>query len=201
MRAAADEPGILLAKLEPPHSPRASLFDADRHASRIVRDAFVAGDAWYVSTDVARRDSDGDYYYVDRQDDVIRTRRGAVPSRDVEDVLLRARGVALAAVFPSPSKDGWFVPEAVLVPSVGETIDGAEITRLVTEKLAPHERPRNPDREASPDDGSDAHLEVGARGLESGERRASRGIRARLTPLAPVGVSGTPHCLQPAVPS
>ena len=72
---------------------------------------------------------------------MIRTVRGAVPSRDVEDVLLSFPGIALAAVFPRRNDDGTYVPEAVVVPRPDTTLDGQALSKLVTSKLAPHERP------------------------------------------------------------
>ena len=54
VRAAADEPGILLARLDAKGAETTGIGDMTRLGERVKRDVFAAGDAWYVSDDVAR---------------------------------------------------------------------------------------------------------------------------------------------------
>ena len=66
---------------------------------RVVEDAFAPGDAWFVTRDLMRRDPDGDYFFVDRASDVLRTPDGVVFSRKLEAVVHSRPEVALAAAY------------------------------------------------------------------------------------------------------
>ncbi len=89
-RAGAGEPGVLAARLD----ARAPVTEA-----RLARDVFEPGDTWLTTGDLARRDRDGDYWFVDRLADVLRTAVGPVPSRPIEDTLYELPEVALAVVY------------------------------------------------------------------------------------------------------
>ncbi len=141
VRAAVDEPGILIARLDGAETGHSGIIDADRLGARVKRDVFAPGDAWYVTGDVVRRDGDGDYHYVDRVEDVIRTSRGAIMSRDVEDVIYEEPSVALCAVYGRKTADGVASPEAVIVPAKGATIDRSALLARLEARLAEHERP------------------------------------------------------------
>ncbi len=87
------------------------------------RDVFEPGDAWLTTGDLARRDADGDYWFVDRLVDVMRTAAGPLPSRPLEDTLYALPEVALAVVLRrprradesrSPSPPSSSAPEAAL---------------------------------------------------------------------------------------
>ena len=60
--------GVLLARIDPTHT--LGYFDGyvDEAATRAhtVHDAFEAGDAWFNTGDVLRRDDDGDFWFVER---------------------------------------------------------------------------------------------------------------------------------------
>jgi putative long chain acyl-CoA synthase len=93
---ADDETGMLLAKLSPEADP-------EPPPSRVVTDAFAAGDAWYITGDLVRRDAGGDYWYVARASELIHTSGGRVAPRAIEDALYRVPGVALAVAFGVPA--------------------------------------------------------------------------------------------------
>ncbi len=90
---APDEAGPLMARVDAVGSVG---------NDRVQRDVFEPGDAWPASGDLVRRDEDGDYWFVDRLADVIRTAFGLVPSRLIEDALYELPEVALAAVYGVP---------------------------------------------------------------------------------------------------
>nr|WP_194835425.1 acyl-CoA synthetase [Nocardia sp. XZ_19_369] len=52
-----------------------------------LRGVFAPGDSWMPTENLFRRDSDGDYWLIDRKDTVIRTPRGPVFGQPIVDVL------------------------------------------------------------------------------------------------------------------
>src|SRR4029077_2686628 len=94
VHARTDEPGMLIARL-PTGADLAP--DAAHRPDRVLRDAFAAGDRWFVTGDLFQVDADGDYWFIDRQHQMIATRFGAVASTQIEDALYQAPGVALCA--------------------------------------------------------------------------------------------------------
>ena len=146
-RAGVNEPGLLIARVDRGH-PMAG-FDGyvDRAATeaRILTDAFEPGDRWFVTGDLLRQDEGGDYWFVDRLADVVRTRGGPVFTRHVEDTLYRRGDVGQVAVY-GLSQDGGEVVAATIVPREGTLdsgqLDWGRLAELVSEKLEPHERPR-----------------------------------------------------------
>ena len=141
-RTGVNEPGLLIARVDRGH-PMAG-FDGyvDRASTeaRILTDAFEPGDRWFVTGDLLRQDEGGDYWFVDRLADVVRTRGGPVFTRHVEDSLYRRGDVKQVAVY-ALSQDGDEVVAATIVPREGG-LDLGRLAELVSEKLEPHERPR-----------------------------------------------------------
>ncbi len=139
-----DQPGVLIARVDPGH-PLAGFdgyLDAASTEARIVRDAFEEGDRWFVTGDVLRRDADGDYWFVDRLADTVRTPGGPVFTREVEDVLYRLRDVKVVAVYGAvPPEGGEPVVTAAVVPRE-EPFDAERFAEYVRDKLEPHQRPR-----------------------------------------------------------
>ncbi len=141
-RAGVDVPGMLIARVDRSH-PTAG-FDGylDRASTedRILRDAFEPGDRWFLTGDVLRQDAGGDFWFVDRVDDVVRTSGGPVFTRPVEDLLYRRPDVRQVAVY-GLVHEGAPVMVATVVPR-DDAVDLGRLADLVEEKLAPHERPR-----------------------------------------------------------
>jgi putative long chain acyl-CoA synthase len=131
--AGRDEPGLLLARLDvAPVSMGA----------RVLRDVLEPGDAWLATGDLARRDADGDYWFVDRLADVIRGAEGPVGARAVEDTLYALPEVAHAAVYgvTLAGHDGE-VPVAAIVLRPGAKLDEAALFDALAAH-APGARPR-----------------------------------------------------------
>jgi putative long chain acyl-CoA synthase len=141
VRCTVDQPGVLVARIDASH-PIASeeVQDASR---RIVRDVFEPGDAWFVSYDVLRMDSDGDYWFVDRALDLVLTPLGPVSTVAVEDALYElpeiAQVVALSIVAPDGPEQ---LPVAALVIRPSYTLDLAGLSEHVNRRLDGHARPR-----------------------------------------------------------
>ena len=87
---ADDEVGMLLAK------PRSGL-DA---ASVSMRSVFAEGDTWITTDHLFRRDSDGDYWFVDNRITVIQSVRGPVFCQPICDALGGLTVIDLAVVYP-----------------------------------------------------------------------------------------------------
>src|SRR5690606_2129108 len=98
-----------------------------------------AGDAWFDTGDVLRRDADGDYWFVDRLANVVRTADGPVATPRIEDALYAA-GASLAVAFGIRAEDGERVAAAVVGRVDPRRFDQA------TAFLAPHEKPVRIDR-------------------------------------------------------
>ncbi|HET9627539.1 MAG TPA: alpha/beta fold hydrolase, partial [Kofleriaceae bacterium] len=133
--ARLDEPGMLIARL-PDDAP-----EVDRE-TRVVRDAFAAGDRWYVTGDVFRVDAEGDHWFVDRVTQMIETRFGPVASTRIEDALYEAPGLALCVAGGRALDDDPHVqPVAALQLVAGARLDLDAVTRAVL-GLPEYARPR-----------------------------------------------------------
>jgi putative long chain acyl-CoA synthase len=104
LRARLDDPGMLVARL----SERTGADLAHIDPKRVLRDAFEAGDSWFVTGDLMSVDTEGDYWFVDRQDQMVATRLGAVASTRIEDALYGCASIALciAVGIPDPEVPG-----------------------------------------------------------------------------------------------
>jgi fatty-acyl-CoA synthase len=100
---AADEPGELLLRVFPsaaePHGAFRGYTDREASAARIAHDVFEAGDAYFRSGDVLRRDRRGYFYFVDRLGDAFRWKGENVSALEVERVLDSGLGFPGVAVF------------------------------------------------------------------------------------------------------
>lgn len=92
-----DETGELVLKKGWP-----SMFRGYLHQEEKYRNSFV-GD-WYLTGDLARRDADGYYWFVGRDDDVIKSSGHLIGPFEVESVLLEHPAVAEAGVIGVPDE-------------------------------------------------------------------------------------------------
>jgi len=83
---------------------------ADKTASdrKVVRDAFVDGDAWFLTGDLMRRDEHGYFYFIDRVGDTFRWKSENVSTTEVEERLADIPSVTQANVYGVlvPGTDG-----------------------------------------------------------------------------------------------
>lgn len=114
---ADDEVGVLLAK------PRSGL-DA---ASVSMRGVFAEGDTWITTDHLFRRDSDGDYWFVDNRNTVIQSVRGPVFRQPICDALGDITVIDLAVVYPVATETH---DVAVAAVTVGKdaVLTGASLT-------------------------------------------------------------------------
>ena len=107
---------------------------------KILRDVFVAGDMWFRSGDLMRRDERGYFYFIDRIGDTFRWKGENVSTSEVAEALGVCPGVAEANVYgiAIPGADGR-AGMAAVVPDPG--FDLATLRARIHEGLSPHARP------------------------------------------------------------
>lgn len=136
-----DEPGMLLARVDETHPSRH--VSQGQRASRIRRDLFAPGDAWFITGDLVRRDHDGDIWFVDRADEIVLVDGDIVATPAIEDVLYGLADIELVVVYgvELPGVAGRVLAAAV-VTRTRAPLDAERLTELVRAELPHHGRPR-----------------------------------------------------------
>ncbi|MGH8280090.1 MAG: AMP-binding protein [Gammaproteobacteria bacterium] len=107
--------------------------------------AKVMRGGYYHTGDVALRDADGWYTYVGRADDVFKASDYRISPFELESVMITCRGIAEAAVVPSPDPVRTSVPKAFLTVTAGTQVDMAfarEVFAYTRRELAAYKRVR-----------------------------------------------------------
>ncbi|MFW5920701.1 MAG: AMP-binding protein [Polyangiales bacterium] len=142
-RCRAGEPGVLVARVDSAH-PMAGFdgyADQGEGARRLRRNVLEPDDTWFVSGDLVRVDEDGDYWFVDRIADMIRTRSGPRSSRAIEDAVSALPEIGRCAVYPVADGDAeWEVPVAAVELRADPEPSRADLREAV-EHLHPDARP------------------------------------------------------------
>ncbi len=136
LRARIDEPGMLIAQLS---ARAADLAYID--PSRLIRDAFHEGDIWFVTGEVAYVDTEGDFWLLDRANQMVSTRLGPIAAAKIEDALYDVPGVAVALAVGRPH-DGAAQPIAAIQLATGATLDLDAMSNAIT-GLPEYGRPRS----------------------------------------------------------
>lgn len=76
--------------------------DADATSRKVLRDVFAAGDCWFRTGDLMRRDRFGYFYFVDRLGYSFRWKGENVSATEVASVIMRCPGVTDAVVYGVP---------------------------------------------------------------------------------------------------
>jgi putative long chain acyl-CoA synthase len=139
IRARLDEPGMLVARL----GARVGVDVAHIDPKRLIRDAFEPGDTWFITGDLMRVDTEGDYWFVDRQGEMIHTRMGAVASTRVEDALYDCEQIALciATSMRDPDDPTVEIPIAAVQLHPATSLDLDALSRAA-QALPEYARPR-----------------------------------------------------------
>jgi fatty-acyl-CoA synthase len=138
-----DEPGELLGRVA---GGAGMEYDGytDREATerKLVRDAFAAGDAWFRTGDLLRRDAEDYYYFVDRIGDTFRWKGENVATQEVADVLNGAPGVTETNVYGVrvADEDGR-AGMAAIVLAEDASFDGAALWAHAERRLPAYARP------------------------------------------------------------
>ncbi len=102
-------------------------------------------DGWYLTGDLVRRDGDGDFWFVGRADDVIKSSGHMVGPTEVEAALLEHPGVAEAGVVGRPDAVAGEVVVAFVAPAPGHAPGEAlrrELLAHARRRLGPALAPR-----------------------------------------------------------
>ena len=97
---------------------------------------------WFHTGDAFRRDTDGNFFFVDRMKDAIRRRGENISSFEVEKEIVAHEAVRDAAVVAVPSEFGEDEVMAVLSPVPGHTIDLPALVEFLRPRLAHFMVPR-----------------------------------------------------------
>jgi acetyl-CoA synthetase len=103
-----------------------------------------AGD-WLLTGDQGRRDADGYFWFVGRDDDVITSAGYRIGPGEIEDCLIKHPAVAMAAAVGIPDPLRTEIVKAFVVVKPGQRADAAlaaELQGFVKTRLAAHEYPR-----------------------------------------------------------
>jgi fatty-acyl-CoA synthase len=143
-RCAANEVGEAVGLMPAMGGERAGRFEgyADQEASnrKVLRNVFKAGDSWYRTGDLMRRDERGFFYFVDRVGETYRWKGENVSSAEVLTALTASRGVVEGVVYgvSVPGADGRAGTAALVVNA---DFDLAAFRADVASRLPPYARP------------------------------------------------------------
>jgi fatty-acyl-CoA synthase len=143
-RCAANEIGEAVGLMPDTGGERAGRFEgyADEEASnrKVLRNVFKAGDSWYRTGDLMRRDERGFYYFVDRVGETYRWKGENVSTAEVLTALTASRGVIEGVVYgvSVPGADGRAGTAALVVNA---DFDLAAFRAEVASRLPPYARP------------------------------------------------------------
>jgi fatty-acyl-CoA synthase len=143
-RCAANEIGEAVGLMPATGGERAGRFEgyADREASdrKVLRNVFEAGDSWYRTGDLMRRDERGFYFFVDRVGETYRWKGENVSTAEVLTALTASRGVMEGVVYglSVPGADGRAGAAALVVNA---DFDLAAFRAEVASRLPSYARP------------------------------------------------------------
>ncbi len=136
----AETGGVGLLALQPPWP---SMFRTYWNNEETYKSKFKNG--WYVSGDRARMDSDGYFWFVGRDDDVINTAGHLVSPFEIESALLEHEAVAESAAIGKPDPVNMEVVKAIVVVKPGfeknEELQ-LKIMNFIRKKLSPLAMPQ-----------------------------------------------------------
>jgi fatty-acyl-CoA synthase len=144
IRCATDEVGEAIGRLAITADGDFDLFEgySDAHSTRdkLLHGVFEAGDVWYRSGDLMRRDRQGYFYFVDRVGDTYRWKGENVSTDQVTGVLASFPGILDAAVYgvSLPGHDGRAGMAAL---AVAENFDRASLDAYLETRLPAYARP------------------------------------------------------------
>jgi len=97
---------------------------------------------WFHTGDAFRRDTNGQYWFVDRLKDAIRRRGENISSFEVEVVVNEHPNVQECAAIPVPSEHGEDEVMIVCAPKRGQTVDPTELIEFLIPRMAHFMVPR-----------------------------------------------------------
>jgi acetyl-CoA synthetase len=110
-----------------------------------VNTAAVMAGGFYHAGDIARRDAQGYFTYVGRNDDVFKCSDYKISPFELESLLIEHEAVVEAAVVPSPDEKRLSVPKAFVILAAGHSPSlevAASILKFVRARTSPFKRIR-----------------------------------------------------------
>jgi long-chain acyl-CoA synthetase len=98
--------------------------------------AAVVCDGWLLTGDIARIDSDGYFYIVDRKKDLIKTRGYSVYPHELEAILYEHPAVKVCAVVGKIDERAGEIPKAYVVLKEDKIASAEQLMAFVNEKVA-----------------------------------------------------------------
>lgn len=98
--------------------------------------------AWYVSSDMLRRNADGTFVYCGRADDMLKVSGKWLSPGELENCLLQHTSVREVAVVGARNADGLVKPVAFVVSDAASEALGAELQAFAKSRLEPYKYPR-----------------------------------------------------------
>ena len=120
-QSGTDEPGMLLARAA----------TGDGMAMIALRGVFARDDAWLATTDLFRRDRDGDYWRLDGVRELIRTAGGPVFTAPIRDALGDLPSIDLAVAYGVADVRGRELAVAAVTLAPGEHLSASELTAVL----------------------------------------------------------------------
>lgn len=117
-----------------PHVMKGYWHQSEQTARVLRRDALSEGYALYTG-DLFRMDREGCLYFVDRLDDIIKTRGEKVAPREVEELIAQLPGVAEVSVYGVPDDMLGEAVAAAVVVVPGASLTRADVQRHCLERL------------------------------------------------------------------
>lgn len=105
--------------------------------AKALRPDPVSGDTMLYTGDLFWMDRDGFLYFVDRKDDIIKTRGEKVAPRQIEEVIAQLPGIAEVAVYGVPDDLLGQAIAAVIMPIPGVELTSAQVRRHCLHHLEP----------------------------------------------------------------
>jgi fatty-acyl-CoA synthase len=112
VRCAANEAGEAIAPLQKGAGNVANRFEGysrpEDSETKVIRNVFLPGDAWFGTGDLMRQDERGFFYFVDRIGDTFRWKGENVSTAEVSEAICAAPGIKQANVYgvPIPGSEG-----------------------------------------------------------------------------------------------
>jgi long-chain acyl-CoA synthetase len=105
--------------------------------------ALVLRGGWLLTGDIARMDTEGYFYIVDRKKDLIKHKGYSIYPRELEDILYEHPAVKLCAVAGVPDAVSGEVPKAYVVRKEGAETSAEELRAFVNAQTAPYKAIRS----------------------------------------------------------
>src|SRR4030095_15618663 len=109
---------------------------APEETSRVLRDG------WLYTGDIARLDTDGYAYIVDRKKEMIKYQGFSIAPAEVEAILFKHPAVADCAVIGKPDETAGEIPKALVLLRPGEDVSAEMLMDFVGNHIAGYKKVR-----------------------------------------------------------